>query len=331
MQLKKKLILVPTEGMTRAEWLEERRKTIGGSDAAAIIGQNPYATPYTVWADKTGRLPDKPDNEAMRQGRDLEQYVADRFTEVSGKKTRHIRSIIKNPDYPFAAANIDRSVVKELSGLECKTTSVLNLKRFKGEEFPMNYYCQCVHYLAITEFERWYLAVLVLNQGFMVYQITRIENDPVPEWCTASVYVPDDEIASLMAAERDFWAFVESDTPPPLSGTKPDSDALAAIYRGCDEETTTINLFGRGKMLERYFELKAQADELEVEMNTIKQTIQADLGDCECGVTDGYGVTWKSQTRSTFDHKALIRDHPELDCSAYFKLSRFRKFDIKVS
>ena len=58
--------------MSRQAWLAERRKTIGGSDAAGIVGLSRYATPYTVWADKTGRLPEQEDNEAMRQGRDLE-------------------------------------------------------------------------------------------------------------------------------------------------------------------------------------------------------------------------------------------------------------------
>lgn len=45
--------------MDREKWLEERRKGIGGSDAAALVGMNSYSTPYMVWADKTGRLPEK--------------------------------------------------------------------------------------------------------------------------------------------------------------------------------------------------------------------------------------------------------------------------------
>lgn len=55
---------VSTRGMGRPEWLALRRKTVGGSDAAGIIGLSKWSTPYTVWADKTGRLPDKPDTEA---------------------------------------------------------------------------------------------------------------------------------------------------------------------------------------------------------------------------------------------------------------------------
>ena len=68
---------VCTENMTRDEWIKFRKNYIGGSDAAAIIGLNPFVTPYSLWAEKTGRLPEREDNEAMRQGRDLEQYVAD--------------------------------------------------------------------------------------------------------------------------------------------------------------------------------------------------------------------------------------------------------------
>ena len=62
--------------MSRDAWLEERRKSIGGSDAPSIIGLNPWQSPYTVWADKLGKLPPKEDNEAMRLG-PLEELLAD--------------------------------------------------------------------------------------------------------------------------------------------------------------------------------------------------------------------------------------------------------------
>ena len=49
---------VSTAGMNREDWLEQRRHTIGGSDAAGIIGLSKWSSPVSVWADKTGRLPD---------------------------------------------------------------------------------------------------------------------------------------------------------------------------------------------------------------------------------------------------------------------------------
>ena len=60
---------IPTRSMSRPEWLEQRRKTVGGSDAAAIVGLSQYASAYTVWADKTGRLPDKPDSRGISRAR----------------------------------------------------------------------------------------------------------------------------------------------------------------------------------------------------------------------------------------------------------------------
>ena len=127
---------IPTRSMSRPEWLEQRRKTVGGSDAAAIVGLSRYASAYTVWADKTGRLPDKPDTEAMRLGRDLEDYVAQRWCEVTGKRVRRRMAILYNKQYPHAHADVDRMVIGEDAGLECKTTSTLDLRQFHGVEFP---------------------------------------------------------------------------------------------------------------------------------------------------------------------------------------------------
>lgn len=205
---------ISTAGMSHDEWLEHRRRSVGGSDAAAIVGLNGWASPYSVWAEKTGRLPPKEDNEAMRQGRDLEGYVASRWEEATGKHVRRRNAILTNSAYPFAHANIDRDVVGENAGLECKTTSILRLREFRGGEYPAAYYAQCVHYMAVTGAERWYLGVLVLNQGFYCFEIERDQA----------------EIDALMAAEAAFWRYVEEDTPPPVDGSGATSAALETIY-----------------------------------------------------------------------------------------------------
>ena len=128
------MLKVKIDDLSHDEWLALRRKGIGGSDAASIMGVSAYSSPYRVWADKTGRLEPLEDNEAMRQGRDLEAYVAERFTEATGKKVRRNNYMIFSKKYPFMLANIDRLIVGENAGLECKTTNFLNLKQFKN--FP---------------------------------------------------------------------------------------------------------------------------------------------------------------------------------------------------
>lgn len=300
------------QSVERAAWLEERRKSIGGSDAAGIVGLNAYSSPYSIWADKTGRLPEPQDNEAMRQGRDLEHYVAERWAEHTGKRCRRKNEMIRNPDYPFAHANIDRWVVGERAGLECKTTSVMNLKHFKNGEYPERYYCQCVHYMAVTGAERWYLGVLVLNQGFYSYVIERDE----------------DEIAALMTAEREFWEYVKKDTPPPVDGSQATREALSAIYLE-SIPGSPLDLFGMDKPFERLHTLKSQIKDLERERDLCEQQLKQALGEAESGVCGCHSVTWKSQSRRTFDYKRFAEENPELPLEDYFKTTTFRKFDIK--
>lgn len=302
---------ISTVGMSRERWLELRRESIGGSDAAAIVGLNEWSSPYALWADKTGRLPPKEDNEAMRQGRDLEAYVAARWEEATGKKVRRLNAILKNCAYPFAHANIDRDVVGEDAGLECKTTSILRLKEFRGGEYPASYYAQCVHYMAVTGAARWYLAVLVLNQGFYHYVIERDQG----------------EIDALMEAEERFWGHVRRDEPPPVDGSAATSDALDVIYR--DGGGGEVDLFGLETDLTAYLEAKRELKDVQERLQAHENAIKERMGPAERGTCGPFRATWKDQVRRTFDAKGFAAGHPELDLSPYYRTSAFRKFTVK--
>ena len=105
-------ILAKTKDMTREEWLTLRKQGIGGSDAGAVCGLNPYVSPIDVYMDKsTVVIPEQDrDNEAMRLGRDLEQYVAERFCEETGLKVRRSNNMYVHPEYPFMLADVDRLI-----------------------------------------------------------------------------------------------------------------------------------------------------------------------------------------------------------------------------
>lgn len=306
----KNLIKIPTLNMTRDEWLMHRQKSIGGSDAPSLIELNPWSSPYTVWADKLGKIPPREDHEAMRQGRDLEAYVAERFCEATGKKVRRENNILVNPDYPFAHANIDRMIVGEDAGLECKTTSALNMKNFKNGAYPDTYYVQCVHYMMVTGCKKWYLAVLVLNKEFMVFEIERDE----------------DEIEALAKAEEEFWKLVESETPPMTDGKQATSDTLDSIYPESNSET--VSLFGYENELAQYVALTAQIKELEKLKDAMANKVKAFLGEAGRGESDRYNVSWTSTTRSTFDSKRYASEHPDLDLSNYYKTLTYRTFKV---
>lgn len=323
-----KMQKISTRGMSREDWLEERKKSLGGSDMGAVLGLNKYRSPYTVWAEKTGRIGEEPENEAMRVGRDLEPYVASRFEEASRKSVRRMNYLLRREDCPHLHANIDRQVIGESAGLECKTASALNLKRYEGGDFPESYYAQCVTYLAVTGWQRWYLAALVLGKGFYCYQITTVKDDDRPEWCESSVYVSPEEIEAVKRCAEDFWRdYVDAGNPPPMDGAESTTETITTIYEGGGGGE--VELFGRESLIEQYQYLMSRKKAIEKDADAIKQQLMTDLGDNETGFCGRYTVDWKGQSRQTFDARAFAKDHPGMDLSGYYKTTNFRKFAVK--
>ena len=109
--------------LTEAQ-LEERRTGVGGSDAATVLGLNPYTTAYELYLDKLGEAPPEDEDflkEARYWGSVLEQPVCDRYAHETGFKVQKANQLIRSKEHPFMIANIDRKVVGVKKGLECKT------------------------------------------------------------------------------------------------------------------------------------------------------------------------------------------------------------------
>ena len=118
------------------------------------------------------------------------------LTDLQKRQERKIRKSgfsFQSEKHPFMLANVDRLIVGEKAGLECKTASALTRCDFENGDIPPSYYCQCMHYMAVTGFEKWYIAVLVMGKGFFWYEINRNE----------------EEIEALIKAEGDFWEMVK--------------------------------------------------------------------------------------------------------------------------
>lgn len=204
-----------TTKVTREEWATVYRRTgFGGSDAATIAGLNPYSSRYALYLDKIGELPPKDDNEAMREGRDLEPYVVKRWCEATGKKARRNNFMWRSTENPWMIADVDREVVGENAGLECKTTSVYVKADLDAGEIPLPFLVQCYHYMHVMGYSRMYLAILVLSRGFYHFVIER----------------DDAEIAALVEMEKALWHNVETRTPPEVDGSDATAAAISARY-----------------------------------------------------------------------------------------------------
>jgi len=316
----------PIGDMNHEQWLEERKKSIGGSEIGAILGMNPWQSAYSLWAERTGRIPAFDGNLQSKLGSFLEEFVAKLFEETSGKKVQRTNFIYRNDRYEGLHASPDRLLIGEDAGLEIKTTSAYNSGKFRGVEFPQQYYAQAVQYMAVTERRQWYIAVLIGNTDFRIYHLTR-DPMPKPDFCVASLLVEDSEIDALYEAANDFLDCLAKDVPPAMDGSEATYDALKAVYPNGGEPPK--QLYGRDGMAARWLDLKKQIKDLEAEQDTIANTLCADMGESESATTGSYKVSWKYKAGSRrFDHKRAVEEHPEM-ASYYTEGKPTRVFSIK--
>lgn len=298
--------------ITREQWLEYRRSGIGGSDASTIVGLNPYNSPYYLFCDKMGALPEKEDNEAMRQGRDLEQYVANRWMERTGKRVKRNNTMWRSTVWPWMLADIDREVVGENAGLECKTTSVYNKHDFAGGEIPLTYYVQCQHYMAVMGFDRMYLAVLVLNRGFYDFVIERDE----------------EEISSLAAAEGEFWDRLQREEPPELDGSDATMTALKQLYPEEDSGLELTLPSDTASELKQFQHIQEAITDLQSERDAIKARTMARMGEAALAVAQDMTCSWVTRRRTSVDTAALKKEFPEI-YRKYLKTTEYRVFSVR--
>jgi putative phage-type endonuclease len=190
----------------RAAWLARRREGLGGSDAAVALGFSEYKTPYQLWAEKRGEVEpdDLSDNKHVEWGNRLEAVVAEKYADETGREIACVDEMLVHPDHPWMLANLDRRIVGESRGLEIKTSSALvNGREAWGEAgsdmVPESYLLQVHHYLTVTQYDVFDLAVLFLKDlDFRIYTIHRN-----PHFS-----------ARLIEGESAFWNLVQTGQPP---------------------------------------------------------------------------------------------------------------------
>ena len=296
----------------RATWLAERRKGLGGSDVAAMLGLSKYRSPYQLWLDKTGRSGDDEAGEAAYWGNTLEDIVAKEFAKRNGVKVQRVNDLIKHPTLDFAFANIDRAVINpDISGnvrikdgrlttdqiLECKTANQFLQNQWgdDAESIPDYYLTQCQWYLGNTQADICHLAVLIGGQKFKQYQIQR-----------------DDELISILHDEaKTFWHdFVLADNPPDPTTI---DDCLHRWARHTDGKVIDADQ-SLIELITEYKEMKAVLKEGEAEADALKLEIVKHIEDAECVVIDGNKklLSYKAQSSSRMDSKAFKAAHPDL-------------------
>lgn len=301
-------------GVGNLEWLRLRKAGIGGSDAGAICGVNPYSSAMKVFHDKTSEEVEEQDNEAVRIGHDLEDYVAQRFMEATGLKVRKSNFMYRSKEHPFMIADVDRLVVGEDAGLECKTASAYNADKWADGHIPLHYVMQCYHYMAVTGKRTWYIAAVILGREFTCRRL---------EW--------DDELISrLIGMEEDFWNnHVIPGIIPPPDGSKA-CDEVIDQYFHTAKKAGAVKLVGFDEKLSRREEILGFIAKLQAEQKQIEQEVKLFMGDNESASSECYRVSWGNVDSTRLDTKRIKAERPEI-YSDYAKVSHSRRFEVKAA
>ena len=309
-------ILASTENMPYERWLEYRKQGIGGSDASVVCGINRYQSPVELWLDKTNQLPYQEAGEAAYWGTLLENIVRSEFSKRTGINVKQVHYILQSEEHPFMLANLDGVCEHpELGtvGFEAKTASAYKANEW-DDSIPDEYQLQVQHYMAVTGYKGFYIAVLI---GGNTFRWKFIERD-------------EELISMLIELEADFWQHVQDLTPPPLDGSKAAAELLAERFPNSIAQSK-INLPDTAEDLIQQYDTACEQLELltEQKLRTENQ-LKEMLGENEVGMTPHHIVTWKSISQERLDSKTLKAEHPTL-YKKYSNKTSYRRFSIKAA
>jgi putative phage-type endonuclease len=224
----------------REEWLKCRDIGIGASESAVIMGLSPYESVYTMFMRRTGELPPIEDNNFMEWGRRLEDVVAQKYADDTGRKVKRNAWMCQSVKYPWMTATPDYDVAypddpNRVGLLECKTASHFAIEDWE-EDSPPHYKCQVQHQMIVTGRNRGSLACLIGGNQY--------------RWIDEEEHQRFQQ--ALIRKTAVFMKMVRGELPPPLPDAHPSTsetlqrmisdgrvvelpDAILAFHEGYQE------------------------------------------------------------------------------------------------
>lgn len=211
-------------------------------------------------------------------------------------------------------ADVDRLVVGEDAGLECKTASAYNADKWADGNIPLHYVMQCYHYMAVTGKRTWYIAAVILGREFTYRRL---------EW--------DDELISrLIGMEEDFWNnHVIPGIIPPPDGSKA-CDEVIDQYFHTAKKAGAVKLVGFDEKLSRREEILGFIAKLQAEQKQIEQEVKLFMGENQYAASSHYRVSWGNVDSVRLDSQRIKAEKPEIYAD-YGKASHYRRFEVKAA
>ena len=308
-------VLVSTENMSYADWLEYRKQGIGGSDASVVCGINRYKSPVELWMEKTNQLPHQEAGEAAYWGTQLEPFVRAEFTKRTGIEVSRRNELLQSEEHPFMLANLDGICEVPDVGpciFEAKTASAYKVGEWE-DAIPDEYALQLAHYMAVTGYAGAYIAVLI---GGNTFKWKFIERD-------------EELISMLIQLETDFWNHVQDGTPPPLDGSDASAKFLAERFPNSRPKSHIILPETADELLAQYDEACEELEAVTERKQKAENLLKEMIGENEVGTAGDRVITWKSVSQERLDSKTLRAEHPVL-YKKYVNQTSYRRFSVKA-
>lgn len=285
-----------------AVWKEARTLGIGASEAATLLGLNPWKSLIQLYAEKSGSAapPDLDDVELVQWGNRLEPVIIDAFRERTGRFVDRGGLLLRSKTYPFALATLDAwtctpwtctEEVGDYWPLEVKTTGASRAEEWANGP-PENYRIQIHWQMLVTDKPKATIACLIGGQKLV--------------WCD----VERDEtlIRKLVHHGVEFWDRVRRKEPPQPDGSESAKRALNDIYpRDRDGEFIVLP----AELIDAADEIeicRAEEKKLALRKTEAENRIKAALATAGHGVLpDRRMVHWVTEERKSYTVAATTR------------------------
>lgn len=297
----------------RKQLVDERQTGIGGSDAGALLGLNPYKTAVDVWREKKGLAEPVPDNPRMKAGRIMEGVLADWYAQETGEKVYRVNKMLTHNLCPYIIGHLDRRVAGP-KVFEAKLTGRSIFRKWKSDGWTMPpwWYAQVQHYIAVSG---WQSAVVAYCLDGSEYEYVPVQ--------------PDDAfIAAMINVEITFWTGnVLTNIPPePVN-----ADDVLKLFPRSNSDKVVDATSEIAQIVGQLRETEKRIKELEGNAEMLRYEVKKFMADADA--VEYYGhrmVTWRSAEDSErFDTKRFRQEHPDL-AAKYIKTSPgSRRFILK--
>jgi putative phage-type endonuclease len=286
----------------KSEWLVQRKRSIGGSESSAILGCDQYRSPLDIYIDKTTERVDEINNGYMWLGTVLEEPIAERYMDETGRKMRR-QPFKVHPDFPFMSCTLDRQIVGDERGVgvwECKTASPYLFRDMKLNGLPEKYIIQVQHNMCVWNYKWGAICVLNRDTGEMIhFDIDR-----------------DDELISVIVEKLGlFWHghIVPRIAPEPIA-------VKVVKLPPVGGEITVINNDDWFDACSVYSEAKALQSDAKMMMDMAKAKIIEHMDASDASTSEGSGMRFyykPNKGRLTTDMKKLQADNPDINLDEY--------------